>query len=99
MRFPSEAASASEEANCNFQMVAEMTTNSHLRFARGIDTHEGAGVAADGAIGSWGESEDGGGDDSWFVDCSMMDLGDVYVQDPDKRMTAVPATVASGFCL
>ena len=99
MRFPSDAAAASAEANRNSQMVAEMTTNSHLRFAREIDTHEGAGVAADGGIGSAGESEDGGGDDSWFVDCSIMDLGDVYVQDPDKRMTAVPATAASGCCL
>ena len=28
--------------------------------------------------------------DSWFVDCSAMDLGDVYVQDAGKRVIAVP---------
>lgn len=39
-----------------------------------------------------------GGGDSWFVDCSEMDLGNVYVQEVEKRVMAVPAAGGQGCC-
>ena len=40
----------------------------------------------------------GEGGDSWFVDCSEMDLGNVYVQDAEKRVISVQDADAQGCC-